>query len=98
MDEFYQTADCFVFTSKADTFGVVIIESMFCGTPVAGYPVQGPIDIIDNKYTGYTNENLETAIEKCLLLSRKKCSTIAKDSWSWEESYKTFVNNLERDR
>ena len=96
--EFYQTADCFVFTSKADTFGVVIIESMFCGTPVAGYPVQGPIDIIDNKYTGYTNENLETAIEKCLLLSRKKCSTIAKDSWSWEESYKTFVNNLERDK
>lgn len=96
--QFYQTSDCFVFTSKSDTFGVVMIESMYCGTPVAAYPVQGPIDIIDNKYTGHTDENLEVAIEKCLLLSRKKCSTIANDSWSWEESYKTFVNNLERDR
>ena len=94
---YYRQADCLVFSSKADTFGVVMIESMFCGTPVAAYPVQGPIDIIDNKYTGYTDENLEVAIEKCLLLSRKKCSTIANDSWSWEESYKTFVNNLERD-
>lgn len=96
--QFYQNSDCFVFTSKADTFGVVMIESMFCGTPVAAYPVQGPIDIVDNKYTGFTNENLEVAIEKCLTLSRKKCSIIAMDSWSWEESYKTFVNNLERDK
>lgn len=96
--QFYQTADCFVFTSKADTFGVVMIESMFCGTPVAAYPVQGPKDVIDNKYTGFTDENLEVAIKKCLTLSRKKCSIIARDSWSWEESYKTFVSNLERDR
>lgn len=96
--EFYQTSDCLVFTSKADTFGVVMIESMFCGTPVAAYPVQGPIDVVDNKYTGFTDENLEVAIEKCLTLSRKKCTMIARDSWSWEESYKTFVNNLEKDK
>lgn len=96
--QFYQTSDCFVFTSKADTFGVVMIESMFCGTPVAAYPVQGPMDVVDNKYTGFTDENLEVAIKKCLTLSRKKCSIIAMDCWSWEESYKTFINNLERDK
>lgn len=98
LSDFYQAADCFVFTSKADTFGVVMIESMFCGTPVAAYPVQGPIDVVDNKYTGFTDNNIEVAIEKCLTLSRKKCSIIARDSWSWEESYKTFINNLERDK
>lgn len=98
LSDLYQAADCLVFTSKADTFGVVMIESMFCGTPVAAYPVQGPKDVIDNRYTGFTDENIEVAIEKCLTLSRKKCSIIARDSWSWEESYKTFVGNLERDR
>jgi glycosyltransferase involved in cell wall biosynthesis len=96
--EYYRQADCFVFTSKADTFGVVMIEAMYCGTPVAAYPVQGPIDVVDNKYTGLLDNDLETAIKKCLTLSRKKCSIIARDSWSWEESYKIFVNNLERDK
>ena len=96
--EFYQTADCFVFTSKSDTFGVVMIEAMYCGTPVAAYPVQGPIDVVDNKYTGILDDNIEKAIEKCLTLSRKKCSIIARDTWSWESVWKDFVNNLERDR
>ncbi len=95
--EYYRQADCFVFTSKADTFGVVMIEAMYCGTPVAAYPVQGPIDVVDNKYTGALDENLETAIKKCLILSRKKCSIIARDSWSWEVVWNIFVNNLEKD-
>jgi len=96
--EYYKQADCFVFTSKADTFGVVMIESMYCGTPVAAYPVQGPIDVVDNKYTGILDNDLEVAIEKCLTLSRKKCSIIARDSWSWEVVWNIFVNNLEKDK
>jgi glycosyltransferase involved in cell wall biosynthesis len=95
---YYRQADCFVFTSKADTFGVVMIEAMYCGTPVAAYPVQGPIDVVDNKYTGILDENIELAIEKCLTLSRKKCNIIARDSWSWEVVWNIFVNNLEKDK
>lgn len=94
--EYYRQADCFVFTSKADTFGVVMIEAMYCGTPVAAYPVQGPIDVVDNKYTGALDKNLETAIKRCLMLSRKKCSIIARDCWSWEVVWNIFVDNLEK--
>jgi glycosyltransferase involved in cell wall biosynthesis len=95
---YYRQADCFVFTSKADTFGVVMIEAMYCGTPVAAYPVQGPIDVVDNKRTGILDESLETAIKKCLTLSRKKCSITARNSWSWDTVWYTFVNNLEKDK
>ena len=94
---YYRQADCFVFTSKADTFGVVIIESMYCGTPVAAYPVQGPIDVIDNKHTGSLNDNILVAIEKCLLLSRKECAIRARQTWKWEKVWEIFVNNLEHD-
>jgi glycosyltransferase involved in cell wall biosynthesis len=96
--EYYKQADCFVFTSKFDTFGVVMIESMYCGTSVAAYPVQGSIDVVDNKYTGILDDDIEKAIEKCLTLSRKKCSIIARDSWSWEVVWNIFVKNLEKDK
>lgn len=95
--EYYKQADCFVFTSKADTFGVVMIESMYCGTPVAAYPVQGPIDVVD-QYTGVLKEDLEDAIEDALRLSRRKCSDQARNKWTWERAWETFLNNLERDR
>jgi hypothetical protein len=71
---------------------------MYCGTPVAAYPVQGPIDVVDNKHTGILDESLETAIKKCLTLSRKKCSITARNSWSWDTVWHTFVNNLEKDK
>lgn len=96
--QFYQTADCLVFTSKSDTFGVVLLESMFCGTPVAAYPVQGPIDVIDEGITGCMDNNIEHAIEKSMLLSREKCSTIALNKWSWHQSWVTFISNLEKDK
>lgn len=95
---YYQRADCMVFTSKADTFGVVLLESMFCGTPVAAFPVQGPIDVIDEGITGCMDNNIEAAIEKSLLLSREKCYTIAVSKWSWYQSWLTFISNLEKDK
>jgi glycosyltransferase involved in cell wall biosynthesis len=67
---YYQRADVFVFPSKVDTFGIVILESMACGTPVAGYNVTGPKDQIINGINGYIDNNLETAVKKCLNISR----------------------------
>lgn len=91
--KFYQHADVFVFPSKSDTFGVVIIEALACGTPVAAYPVTGPIDIITPGITGYLNNDLSVAIAQCLNIDR---SVVLEHSleFSWSNCYKQFVDIL----
>lgn len=89
----YQNADCFVFTSKSDTFGLVMIESMSVGTPVAAFPVQGPIDVVDDGVTGVLNDDIQTAISQCLSLSRKTVFEGSK-RWSWEKTTDIFVDTL----
>ena len=86
---YYANADVFVFPSKWETFGIVMIEAMACGTPVAAYPTQGPLDVIDEDVTGYMYNDLNLAIEKCLLLSRKKVID-GSYRWSWSEAWKIF--------
>ena len=90
---YYANADVFVFPSTWETFGIVMIEAMACGTPVAAYPVQGPIDVIEQGITGITDNNLIKAIEQCLTFDRDK---VIKGSykWSWEEAWTIFKNNL----
>lgn len=91
--EYYQQADVFVFPSKADTFGVVNIEAMACGTPVAAYPVTGPIDIIQNGVNGYMDQDLATAVKKCYELDRIKVyeSSLI---YTWENCYQQFFDIL----
>lgn len=92
--ESYCEADVFVFPSKVDTFGLVMIESMCCGTPVAAYPVQGPIDVVKHGKTGFMHVNLEYAISGALLLDREKVSKCARKNWSWKETTKIFLKNI----
>jgi glycosyltransferase involved in cell wall biosynthesis len=89
----YASADVFVFPSKSDTFGNVMLESMACGTPVAAYPVTGPIDIIEPGITGCTKENLHEAIEIVLNYNRDLCEKQAL-KYCWEESTKQFTDSL----
>lgn len=89
----YVFADCMVFTSVKDTFGIVIIESQCLGTPVAAYPVKGPIDIIQNN-TGAMDLNLDLSIERALLLDRNECANQARQHFSWENSWRQFKSNL----
>ena len=91
--DYYYNADVFVFPSQADTFGLVIIESMAQGTPVAAFPVQGPIDIIEQGVNGYMDWDLDLAIEQCLKLNR---TTVKKSSqhWTWKECWRIFKENL----
>lgn len=91
--KYYQKADCFVFPSKSDTFGIVIIESLACGTPVACYPVSGPIDIIENGVSGYMYDDLHSAVESCLRLDRNRVFEASK-TWSWENCWQIFKNSL----
>jgi len=83
----------FVFPSKWETFGIVMIESMACGTPVAAFPCDGPKDVIEQGVTGFMNESLSDAIDDCLQLNR---NSIHKGSskWSWNNAWHTFRDNL----
>jgi glycosyltransferase involved in cell wall biosynthesis len=89
----YQSASCFVFPSKTDTFGLVIIEALACGTPVAAYPVTGPIDILNDK-VGAMDWDLKVACEKAVKLNPKDCYKFAKKNYNWKITAKIFISNL----
>ena len=91
--DYYRQADVFVFPSKWDTFGLVQIEAMACGTPVAAYLVQGPLDVIDQDVTGVMSDTLEYAVKKCLDLDRELVYAESV-KWSWERAWEIFRDNL----
>jgi glycosyltransferase involved in cell wall biosynthesis len=91
---FYQMADVCVFPSKVDTFGITILESMACGTPVAGYPVTGPVDQITNGVNGWVDHDLEHAVINCLMIDRKLVAQSVQNI-SWQSSAKEFVDYID---
>src|SRR6202012_862706 len=66
-------ADAFVFPSKTDTFGVVQLEALACGVPVAAFPVTGPIDVIADRPIGALDTDLRAACLRALGMSRETC-------------------------
>ena len=93
---YYRNADVFVFPSTWETFGIVMIESMACGTPVAAYNCTGPADVIDQGVTGFMvqhNEGLSVAVDKCLAIDRNNVYRVSK-RWTWEHAWQIFKDNL----
>ncbi len=90
--QIYRAADVFVFPSKTDTFGLVMIEALACGTPVAAYPVTGPVDILTPE-TGAMAENLDVAIAEALTRDRDACAAYGR-SFTWEASAAQFLAAL----
>jgi len=90
----YRAADVFVFPSKSDTFGLVMIEAMACGTPVAAFDVTGPKTIVEQGVNGYLSDDLLEACEKAIHLDREKVHETSQ-RWSWENSANIFIKNLE---
>lgn len=88
-------ADVFVFPSRTDTFGVVQLEALASGVPVAAYPVTGPRDVIGNDPIGALNEDLRVACLDALKMSRTACREYAL-AHSWENSARQFVANIKR--
>ncbi len=86
-------ADVFVFPSRTDTFGLVLLEAMACGVPVAAYPVTGPIDVVENGVTGVLSEDLRTAALAALRLDRRVCRDQALRH-TWEAATRQFVAAL----
>jgi glycosyltransferase involved in cell wall biosynthesis len=86
-------ADVFVFPSLTDTFGVVQLEALACGTPVAAFPVMGPIDVIADHPIGAIDTDLRRACLRALEMSRETCRSFALER-SWENSARQFIGNL----
>ncbi|MDP2699640.1 glycosyltransferase family 1 protein [Thalassospira sp.] len=89
----FASADVFVFPSKTDTFGLVILEAMASGTPVAVFPVQGPADIVRGSKAGAINADLRQAALEALKLDRKDARALA-ETYSWRHSANQFLHNL----
>jgi glycosyltransferase involved in cell wall biosynthesis len=86
----YAAADVFVFPSKTDTFGLVLLEALASGLPVAAFPVTGPRDVIGTAPVGVLNEDLRTACLSALTISKQACLDFA-SAHTWEASARAFV-------
>ena len=91
--EIYSNACVKVFPSRTDTFGIVMIEANACGTPVAGYPVTGPIDVVKNGVNGYLNKDLYQAIKQAQKVDPKSCIAYSK-KYSWDEVASNFISSV----
>jgi glycosyltransferase involved in cell wall biosynthesis len=89
----YAAADVFVFPSKTDTFGLVILEALATGVPVAAFPVAGPRDVIGSAPVGVLNDDLRVACLSALAISPQACLEFALRH-GWEASARVFVENM----
>jgi len=89
----YAAADVFVFPSKTDTFGLVLLEALASGVPVAAFPVAGPRDVIGSEPVGALNDDLRTACLSALAISPQACLEFALRH-GWEASARVFVENM----
>lgn len=86
-------ADVFVFPSRTDTFGLVVLEALACGVPVACYPVRGPKDVIQDERVGVLDDDLGRAALVALSLNSQRCRDYALQ-YSWENASRQFLRNL----
>ena len=93
----YASADVFVFASRTDTFGLVLLEAMASGLAVAAYPVMGPIDVVMPGVTGYLDEDLEAAALACLQLDREQIRVQAM-RYDWKRVATIFLANIHQAR
>lgn len=89
----FAAADVFVFPSRTDTFGLVMLEAMACGVPVAAYPVTGPIDVVEHGRTGILDDDLASAVGRALELDPAECVASAR-AQSWEHATRVFESLL----
>lgn len=85
------SADVFVFPSRTDTLGLVMLEAMACGVPVAAFPVPGPQDVVLEGVSGCLDQDLGAAIERALRLDRTACRAFAGE-FSWRHCSQIFLD------
>lgn len=90
---YYRSADVFVFASKTDTFGLVLLEALACGLPVAAYPVRGPIDVLPGCAAAVMDDDLQKAALEALTLSKTEARDFA-EKHSWEACVADFLKYM----
>ena len=90
---FYSLADVFVFPSRTDTFGLVLLEALASGVPIAAFPVSGPLDLIGNSGVGVLSEDLRGAALAALSIDPEACRARAAE-FTWRNSAQQFLHNL----
>ena len=98
---YYRAADIFVFPSKTDTFGIVLIEALACGLPIAAYNVTGPKDIVTEPFLGALDDkDLDKAALKALEIKdeKKKRHDYVRDHYTWEAVAKQFIDAIDKSR
>ncbi len=91
--QYYAASDVFVFPSRTDTFGLVLLEALASGVPVAAYPVAGPLDVINGAAVGCLNDELAIAVDSALDMAPTECRDYAM-RFSWRNSAQQFLDNL----
>lgn len=94
LGEVYASADLFVFPSKTDTFGVVVIEALASGLPVAAYPVTGPGDILTSDAFGALDADLGNAVARALITGNPAACAAEGATYTWENCTRQFLANL----
>jgi glycosyltransferase involved in cell wall biosynthesis len=89
----YASADVFVFPSRTDTFGLVLLEALVSGVPVAAFPAAAPRDVIGDAPVGVLNEDLQRACLEALECSREECRAFAL-KMTWEASARIFLGHV----
>jgi glycosyltransferase involved in cell wall biosynthesis len=91
----YAAADVFVFPSRTDTFGNVVLEALACGVPVAAYPVTGPLDVLGGTGGGALDDDLRAACLRALDIPRDAALALAR-RYTWEAAARQFLDNVRR--
>jgi glycosyltransferase involved in cell wall biosynthesis len=89
----YASADVFVFPSLTDTFGIVMLEALASGLPIAAFPVTGPLDVVGASGCGVLDDDLRAAALAALEIPRERCRAYGED-FTWRESARQFFANV----
>jgi glycosyltransferase involved in cell wall biosynthesis len=91
----YASSDVFVFPSLTDTFGIVLIEALASGLPIAAFPVTGPLDVLGTSGCGVLLQDLREAALAALDIPKDRCRAYG-ETFTWQESARQFFSNIEK--